>query len=236
MRATVIALVITIGSGIATAQSAPAGAQARPAFDLAQAAVTALTLAAGVDQSIDRIDRNRLTDQSGRFEATSEARRALGRSQEAGAVLGKPIGAPDSQIRKAAAAMRAPFNQLSTSLNEAIRTWEKLDRGADENESVDLVRSSVGFISNEAPWDRLGQATIGVTQALLDMSRAAVPGDATTARHLQLTKAERDTVLAGLKKSFPRLTTSARGGRPPEAAAGILFEFLSRPLLNAEDP
>jgi hypothetical protein len=132
--------------------------------------------------------------------------------------------------------MRAPFNQLSTSLNDAIRAWDKLDRGADENESVDLVRSSVGLLANEAPWDRLSQATIGVTQALLDMNRAAVAGDRTTVRHLQLTKLERDTVLAGLRKSFPRLTTNARGGRPPEAAAGILFEFLSRPLLNAEDP
>jgi hypothetical protein len=236
MRATVIAIIVTLGGAPAAAQSAPTGAPGRPAFDLAQAAVTALTLAAGVEQSIDRIDRNRLGDQSGRFEATSEARRAVGRSQEAGSVLGKPIGAPDSQIRKAAAAMRTPFNQLSTSLSDAIRMWERLDRGADENETVDLVRSSVGLLANEAPWDRLGQATVGVTQALLDMSRAGVAGDASTVRHLQLTKAERDTVLAGLKKSFPRLTTNARGGRPAEAAAGILFEFLSRPLLNAEDP
>lgn len=236
MRATVIALVMMLVGGTAAAQSAPAGKDARPAFELAQATVTALTLAASIEQSIDRIDRNRLADQSGRFEATSEARRAVGRSQEANSVLGRPIGAADSAIRKAAAAMRVPFNQLSTSLNDAIRIWEKLDRGADENESVDLVRSSVGFLANEAPWDRLAQATIGVTQALLDVSRAATPGDVKSVRHLLLSKAERETVLAGLQKSFPRLTASARGGRPAEAAAGLLFEFLNRPLLNAEDP
>jgi hypothetical protein len=231
-----MAIVLTLSGGVAAAQSATAGKDARPAFDLAQATVTALTLAASIDESIDRIDRNRLGDQTGRFEATSEARRALGRSQEASSLLGRPIGASDSPVRKAAAAMRTPFNQLSTSLSDAIRIWEKLDRGADENESVDLVRSSVGLISNEAPWDRLGQATIGVTQALLDVSRAATPGDVKSARHLLLTKAERETVIASLQKSFPRLTTSARGGRPAEAAAGILFEFLGRPLLNAEDP
>ena len=234
MRATAFTLVMTLAGGTAAAQPAPAATQGRPAFDLAQASVAALALAASVEQSIDRIDRNRLADQSGRYEATSEARRALGRSQEASSLLGKPIGAPDSPIRKAAAAMRTPFNQLSTSIGDAIRIWEKLDRGADENETVDLVRSSVGLLANEAPWDRLGQATVGVTQALLDMSRAAVPGDVKSVRHLQLTKAERETVLAGLQKSFPRLTVNARGGRPAEAAAGILFEFLSRPLLNAD--
>ncbi len=157
------------------AQTAPAAAQGRPAFDLAQATVTALTMAASIEQSIDRIDRNRLGDQSGRFEATSEARRALGRSQEASSLLGKPIGAPDSPVRKAAAAMRAPFSQLSTTLNDAIRIWEKLDRAADENETVDLVRSSVALLANEAPWDRMQQATIGVTQALLDPNRAGRP-------------------------------------------------------------
>ena len=228
MKPTLLALAVLLSGGTAAmAQTAPAAGQGRPAFDLAQATVTALTMAASIEQSIDRIDRNRLGDQSGRFEATSEARRALGRSQEANSLLGKPIGAPDSPIRKAAAAMRTPFSQLSTTLNDAIRIWEKLDRAADENETVDLLRSSVALLANEAPWDRMQQATIGVTQALLDPNRAG---------HLQLTKADRETVLAGLKKSFPRLSTTARGGRPPEAAAGILFEFLSQPLANAEDP
>jgi hypothetical protein len=236
MNTAVIALLTSIAAASGLNAQSAAGAAPGPAFQLAQASVTALTLAASIEQSIDRIDRNRLNDQSGRFEATSEARRALGRSQEAGSLLGKQYGASDSPIRKAAAAMRTPFNQLSTDLNDAIRIWEKLDRGADENESVDLVRSSVGLLSNEAPWDRLAQATIGVTQALLDVSRAASPGDLKSVRHLLLTKAERDSLVAGLQKSFPRLTANARGGRPAEAAAGILFEFLNRPLLNAEDP
>lgn len=221
------ALLAWFGGDIVAAQSAPAAGQGRPAFDLGQATVTALTMAASIEQSIDRIDRNRLNDQSGRFDATSEARRALGRSQDANALLGKAIGPPDSQIRKTAAAMRAPFGQLSNSLNDAIRTWEKLDRITDENEMVDLVRSSAALLSNEAPWDRLQQATIGVTQALLDPTRAG---------RLLLSQTERDTLLAGLKKSFPRLTATARGGRPAEAAAGILFAFLSQPLANAEDP
>ena len=217
-------------------QPAPAAAQSRPAFELAQATVTALTLAASIEQSIDRIDRNRLGDQSGRFEATGEARRALGRSQEANSLLGKAIGPPDSAIRKAASAMRAPFSQLSTMLNDVIRIWDKLDRAADENETVDLVRSSVTLLANEGPWDRLGQATIGVTQALLDMGRATAAGDVKSVRHLQLTKVERETVLGALKKSFPRLSTNARGGRPAEASAGLLFEFLNQPYANAEDP
>jgi hypothetical protein len=225
-------LLIAVAAGAQT----PSPAQSRPASDLAQATVTALTLAASIDQSIERIDRNRLADQSGRFEATSEARRALGRAQEANALLGRTIGAPDSQIRRAAAALRAPFSQLSNGLNDAIRLWEKLDRGADENESVDLVRSSTSILANEGPWERLAQATVGVTQALLDPSRADVPGDLKTARHLQLTKAERDGVLAALKQAFPRVSTNARGGRPAEVSAGILFEFLNRPLANAEDP
>jgi hypothetical protein len=233
MRRPTIALLVLFGTTPAFAQAPTPG---RPAFDLAQHTVTVLTMAAAIEQSIERIDRNRLGDQSGRFEATSEARRALGRSQEASALLGKPLGAPESFVRKAAAGLRAPFNQLSSGLSDAIRTWEKLDRTTDENENVDLIRSSVALISNEAPWDRLTQATIGVTQALLDLGRAAVPGDLKTVRHLVLSKTERETVLASLKKSFPRLTASSRGGRPPEAAAAILFEFLSQPLLNAEDP
>src|SRR6187549_1130490 len=159
MRAITTALVVLLSGGTAAAQSAPAAAQGRPAFELAQATVTALTLAASIEQSIDRIDRNRLGDQSGRFEATTEARRALGRSQEANSLLGRPIGAPDSAIRKAAAAMRAPFNQLSSGLNDAIRTWEKLDRASDDNEAVELVRSSTALLANEGPWERLGQAT-----------------------------------------------------------------------------
>ncbi len=237
MRAITTALVVLLSVGTAAAQSAPAAAQGRPAFELAQATVTALTLAASIEQSIDRIDRNRLGDQSGRFEATTEARRALGRSQEANSLLGRPIGAPDSAIRKAAAAMRAPFNQLSSGLNDAIRTWEKLDRASDDNEAVDLVRSSTALLANESPWERLGQATIGVTHALLDVERAAVRGDLKSARHLQLTKVERETVIASLKKSFPRLSTNARGGgRPAEASATALFEFLNQPFANAEDP
>jgi hypothetical protein len=236
MRISFLAAALLLSGTIGAAQSAPASTQGRPAYDLAQATVSALTRAASIEESIERIDRNRLGDQSGRFEATNEARRALGRSQEANSLLGKPIGAANSPIRKAATAMRAPFSQLSTALNDAIRTWEKLDRATDENEAVDLVRSSVALLANEGPWDRLAQATAGVTQALLDLERAAVPGDLTSVRHLQLTKVERESVLASLKKSFPRLSTSARGGRPAEASAGMLFEFLSRPLANADDP
>jgi hypothetical protein len=236
MRAITIAVVVLLAGGTAAPQSAPAATQSRPAFELAQATVTALTLAATIEQSIDRIDRNRLSDQSGRFEATTEARRALGRSQEANSLLGRPLGAPDSAVRKAAAALRAPFSQLSNGLNDAIRTWEKLDRTTDENEAVDLVRSSTSILANEGPWERLGQATIGVTQALLDVERATVRGDLKSARHLQLTKVERETVVASLKKSFPRLSTNARGGRPAEASAAALFEFLNQPYANAEDP
>ena len=92
MRAITTALVVLLSVGTATAQPAPAAPQGRPAFELAQTAVTALTLAASIEQSIERIDRNRLGDQSGRFEATNEARRALGRSQEANSLLGEPIG------------------------------------------------------------------------------------------------------------------------------------------------
>ena len=47
--------------------------------------------------------------------------------------------------------MRAPFSQLATGLSDAIRIWEKLDRAAEENEAVDLVRSSVALLANEAP-------------------------------------------------------------------------------------
>jgi hypothetical protein len=230
------AVFVTVSAvGTAAAQPAPAS-QSRPAFELAQATVTALALADSIDQSIERIDRNRLADQSGRFEATTEARRALGRSQDANSLLGRPFGAPNSPVRKAAAAMRAPFSQLSTGLSEAIRIWEKLDRASDENEAVDLVRSSTTILSNEGPWERLVQATIGVTQVLLDVDRASVPGDVKSVRHLQLTKVERESVLASLRKSFPRLSTNARGGRPVEASAGVLFEFLNRPFANAEDP
>jgi hypothetical protein len=237
MRTHAFAAVLVLSGAVAAAQSPPpAPASDAAAFELAQAAVTALTLAASVEQSIDRIDRNRLGTPSGRFEATSEARRALGQSQQASAVLGKPIGPANSSVRKVAAAMRAPFNQLSSNLGDAIRTWEKLERTPDENETVDLVRSSAALLGNEGPWDRLAQATIGVTQALLDVSRAAVPGDMQTVRHLQLTKDQRDSLLERLRKAFPRLTATSRGGTPAETAAGILFEFLTRPLLNAEDP
>jgi hypothetical protein len=68
------------------------------------------------------------------------------------------------------------------------------------------------------------------------VNRAAVAGDLKTVQHLQLTKAERESVLASLQKTFPRLTTTARGGRAADVSAGILFEFLNRPLKNAEDP
>ena len=214
MRSITIALVVLLSGGTAAAQSAPAPAQSRPAFELAQATVTALTLASSIEQSIDRIDRNRL----GEIPAGSRPRPKLvrARPESRGELAARPaIGAPDSAIRKAAAAMRAPFNQLSSGLNDAIRIWEKLNRVSDDNEAVDLVRSSTALLANEGPWERLGQATIGVTHALLDLERAAVRGNLKSARHLQLTKVERETVIASLKKSFPRLS------RTPGAADGL---------------
>lgn len=231
-----VAFVVMFGGAVAASQGQPAPAQATGAFELAQAAVKAFSLAASIEESVERIDRNRLTDQSGRFEATNLARRALGQSQDASSLFGRPIGPANSPVRKAAGAMRAPFNQLSSSLGDAIRVWEKIDRANDENESADLVRSSTALLTNEGPWERLGQATVGVTDALLDMSRATAPGDKTTVRHLLLTKAERETVLTALKQAFPRLATNARGGRVAESAAGILFEFLSQPLAGSDEP
>jgi hypothetical protein len=204
---------------------APAGAgQPRPAAELATATVSALQIAESIEQLIDRIDRNRLGDQSSRFEATSTARSALGRAQEGVALFGRPIGAPGDPIRRSATAVRNAFSTLSMQLNEAIRLWDKLAAASDENETSDVVRALTSILSDERAWQVLHQGTRDVTAALVEKDR------------LLLTRAERDAVLAGLKKSFPRLGTASRGGGNAYAAAAVLHEFLTRPLAAADEP
>jgi hypothetical protein len=236
LRAAALFVVVSVCSRPVSAQSAPAPAGARPAQALTTAAITALTLAAAIDQSLDRIDRNRLGDQNVRLEATGHVRRALDRSREAQSLFSKPLGAAGDPVRKSADGMRAPFSQLSSGLNQIVSVWDKMALVSDENEIVEMVRTTEGILANERPWEMLVRATQDLTLALLDISRAGVPGDIKTVRHLRLTRDEREAQLARLEKAFPAVTSGARGGRAPDVAAGILHEFLTRPYASEDEP
>ena len=230
------ALIVLVWTGDQTAaQSKPAPAAGRPAYELAGAAIQGLTAAVAIEESLDRIDRNRLGDRGGRFDATSEVRRAIDRSRDAAALFNRQFGASNDPLRRSAGAMRNAFTTLSSGLNEVLTLWDKLNTSTEESELSDLVRSSAARLTDERPWQMLHKATQDTSLALLDVSRAAVPGDIKSARHLRLTKSEREIIVAQLKTAFPRLAAGAGGtGRTGEVAAGELLEFLSRPYL-AED-
>jgi hypothetical protein len=228
-RASFVALLgalVTSGVAFADQGGASAPAQARPAAELAHTTVKALTLAESIEQLLDRIDRNRLGEQSSRFDAMSSARSALSRAQEGAALFGRPMGAPGDPIRRSSTALRNAFNTLSSQLNEAIRLWDKLasiTSISEESETSDVVRALATILSDERAWQGLTQGTRDVTNALTEKER------------LLLTRAERDAVVASLKGAFPRLGTNSRGGTNTYAAASVLHDFLTRPVPAADE-
>jgi hypothetical protein len=231
---TAMLVIGAVTTGLAT-QSKPAAIE-RPAYELAGATIQALTMAGAIEESLGRIDRNRLGDRGGRFEATNDVRRAIDRSRDAATLLNRPFGASNDPLRRSANTMRSAFTTLSSGLNEAISLWDKLNLSTEESELSDLLRSAESRLTDERPWQMLHKGVQDATLALLDTTRAATPGDVKTARHLRLSRSEREIVLAQLKTAFPRIASGARGGRLADMAAAELHEFLTRPYLGEDEP
>jgi hypothetical protein len=235
VRASVAVLIVAFSAPALADQSKPSQTITRPAYELVGTTIRALTLAASIEQAIDRIDRSRLGDRGGRFEATTQARQALDRSREAGGLFSRPFGANNDPLRRSAGNLRNAFNAMSMGFSDAISLWDKLSLSVEESEVSDIIRSSEAKLIDERPWQMLQKATQDLSLALLDVGRAPVPGDVKTARHLRLTRSEREIVIAQLTTAFPGVTTGGRAGIAGGAAAE-LHAFLTRPYAAEDEP
>jgi hypothetical protein len=202
----------------------------RPAFDLAQATVSALAIAEDIEELIARVDRNRLGDPSSRFEGTNAARQVQGLAQKGANLFNRPLGASGDPVRRSATGLRAAFTTIAMQMNDAVGQFDKLATAESENDTSDAVRALTAAFSDERAWQMLQQATRDVLTALTTGA-----GGAAGPSRLALTRAERETVLAGLTKAFPRLGTNSRGGGNAFTSAALVHELLTRPAPAADE-
>jgi hypothetical protein len=228
---TIAVLVVHSQQPIRNVPTPAAAGQDHSAYSLATTLLNTLSLAATARDTLASVkpQGNPIADS---FNAIVAQRSAVGRLNEAIALLGLFQTSADEPVRTAASTLKGIYNALAERLLADVSVWEKFARTKTADDIAALVPESAKNAADvQTVWRLLPLGVASITDALVDSTR--VVDDKTP--YLRLTRAERTKLATQIKALFPNLRPEEKGGQIVDVSVNLFREFLNGGWKSSDD-